>query len=502
MYNFYKTIPIKGLRFPKIFNFQNKWFLIGSKKYRQCETITKYGLQLFELNNNLELTSGINNDKFIDFDVYPYLDDIALSCWIRDVYIENNELYLNVEIKKNINNENFSNDNLLIKTIDCIQFNFVKKYEITDILFKDFIFENKQYTLTSKIEIDVTNKQYFWGKYLFEFIINNKITHPQFDAIVDYTADKGHILHNVEYNSNTDTHTILFSIRHKIISSVPNEYMYKIYSANTKDFIQFYDTKEVQFLHNTNDITSKWFSYPHKFTMNNNDEFIICNQDDFGKNSLLVVFKKIPSLEKFVSELYDNYSLISCLNFTTNTKYIYYDELKNKSGKRYDEIIKKNEDITEYSNYAPSCTKLMNLLNQLKIKETDSILDIGCGRGYALALFNKFPFNNISGIEINTDDTNICINNIHTILQCKNTCIINDDILFFNEYDKYNYFYLYNPFSSHIFNIILLNIKPQSFLIYKNIHDKELEQLKNHSFEYILQEKGEERDYHVFLKNK
>jgi hypothetical protein len=498
MFQFYKTLDVEGLRHAKFISFRNKHYLIGSKKYKQQGDVTKYALQLFEVNEHLEICNdAAHSNKYIELDEYPYLEDIAQSCWVRDVYVKNDELYLNIEIKQNINNETFCDNNFLIKTTDCDKFHLVKQYIISDFLFKDFDFKDKNYILTAKIEKEAG---FFWGKYLFNFIIDKQEFQPIFDDIVDYNSDKGHLLHQVEYDAELNSqHAILFSIRHKTVNGLQNDYLYKIYSANTNDFIHFTDTKEVEFSFDKNKLNSNWFSYPHKFTLNH-EEYIVCNQDDFGKNSLPVIFKNGKLLETFVSKLYNNGHFIYRLNFSTNAKYIYYDELTSKSGKRYEDIVNNKRDLKEYSNYSPSCTKLFHLLKRLNIGTNDSILDIGCGRGYALAVFNRFPFDKISGIEICETDVNICIENIHAVLGLTNTQIINDNILNFNAYNQFNYFYFYNPFDSELFNIILSNISSSSFVIYKNIHENERKQLKVHHFELIMQEKGDDRDYYVFKK--
>jgi len=494
MFEFFKEIQCVGLRYPKFFHFNGQNYLIGSKKYKQEHDITKYGIFLLELDVDLTLTTELG---FIDFKNYPYLDDITQSGWVRDININKDKIYLNIEIKQNVNNQRFFHNNILISTNNLIHFDLIKIYNTHDFLYKELQFNNHNYTFTAKIEEDIEDIDFNWGKYLFVFLKDNEIIQPLFDNIVDYAQDKGHVIGNIFYNKN-DEYNIYFSIRHKVDKSLDNSgFMYKIYTANTKDLIHYYDTREIKFV--GENITSNWYSYPHYFTYKN-EEYIVCNQDDYGKHLHPIIFKKqSKTLETIIAKLY-NLQEQHNLQFTTKLNYIYYEELSNQSGKRFDHIKDSNLDINTYTNYAPSCKYLIDVMKELNINSNDKILDIGCGWGYALAIFNKFPFKTITGIEINKIDIEICKQNLN-ILKLKETNLINDNILNFKEWEKYNYFYFYNPFSEEIFKMVILNIPLGSIVIYKNIHDSEKIILLKNNFNFIFEHKGEERNYIIFRKN-
>jgi hypothetical protein len=176
-YIFEKEIDITGLRYPKFFIDENI-NLFGSKIYKKEQNISKYLLVHIILDNNFELIE----EKIIDLSniFEDYYNNIYLSSWVRNIYRLDEYNYMNVEIKKNINNNNFMHNNYLIRTIDFINFTVVKKYNNND----DFIFmEHKNITFSSKI-IHVVNN--FWGKYLFNIKIDEKIVIPLFDKIIDY----------------------------------------------------------------------------------------------------------------------------------------------------------------------------------------------------------------------------------------------------------------------------------------------------------------------------
>ncbi len=291
MFTYLKQIDIKGLRYPKIFQYNNKTYLSGSQKYDQKDNIVKYAACIMELDTSFNI---INNFGFIEFKQDLYLNDITKTAWIRDITIKNDVLYFNVEIKKNVDNKTFYDKNMLMTTSNLHDFIIIKEYNVTDFLFKDICYKNDHYLFSSKIDKDLDNPDFFWGIYLFNIIKNDTHIQPQFDGIVDYTKDKGHVIHNIEYDELRDEHTMYFTIRHMVDKSVDNSgFIYKIYRAETKDLINYYNTREVELVTNMYGVPNKpnWHSYPHYFKKNN-VEYIICNQDDYGKYTEPLIYKK------------------------------------------------------------------------------------------------------------------------------------------------------------------------------------------------------------------
>jgi hypothetical protein len=247
---------------------------------------------------------------------------------------------------------------------------------------------------------------------------------------------------------------------------------------------------------------SEWYSYPHLFN-HNNKEYIVCNQDDFGKNKnpLIFIKDKYKYEINFIKYNYKNidYNSIKLL-FNENKNYIYFNELKNKKGKRYNEIIKMNKNLNEYSTHSPSCHMLYDVLKKLNINNNDKIIDIGSGKGFALLIMNLFPFKKIYGIEINENDNNICKNNLEQ-LKINRIELKNDSIENFNNYNEFNYFYFYNPFSDELFENTIKNIKlKDTIIIFKNIHSSKILILKKYNFNLIFENKGVERNYYIYKK--
>ena len=266
------------LRYPRLFTFNDKNYILGGSILNQINNLKQYCSTIYEIDENFNIIN--NSKKYLstkDLDI----NNINNSLWVRDINIIDNTIFFNVEFKKNINNEYFEHENYLISSNDLKNFNVIKKYDTADFLFK--IIDNKIF-LMSKIEQDEEFLNFFWGKYLFEFNIDNKKVIPAFDNIIDYKKDKGHLLHNIikiDYNN----YLVLFTIRH-LINNDP-DFIYKIYSAKTSNFINFFDTKEVIIDNNIND--TKWYSYPSLFEYNNKF-YAVSNQDEFGKNKNVLLY--------------------------------------------------------------------------------------------------------------------------------------------------------------------------------------------------------------------
>ena len=277
MNQFIKYININGLRNPKIIQLNENLILIGSKVYQEIENKKKYLLYSYLLTNDFEIIK--NSEKLLDFKTVEedFESNINNSCWIRDIYKENEYFYLLIEFKKNHNNEYFTSNNYYLKTKDFIKFEIHKKYDIQDLFFKN----NNNYLFISKI----INTEHFWGSYFFEFIINNEKVRPFFDNFVKYEKNEGHLLHNIEKKNNI--YDIIFSIRHYDIKE-KNNFYYKIYSTESTDLMHYTNTKELEL--NIKNIDTKWLCYPWKFKFNNNN-YIICNQDDYGKDKKPLIFK-------------------------------------------------------------------------------------------------------------------------------------------------------------------------------------------------------------------
>jgi hypothetical protein len=275
---FHKYIKINGLRNPKAIQYKDKLILIGSKLYDEEENKKKYLLYSYLLDNEFNLINDTENILNLENIIQEYKININISCWIRDIYYKIDDYYLLVEFKQNNNDKYFTSKHYYLKTNDFNDFEIFKEYDIQDFFFKDY----NNNLFISKIE----NTNHIWGKYLFEFVINNKKIIPIFDKIVNYQTDFGHAFHHINYNKLTNIFYIIFSIRH-LKKNEENIFYYKIYEAESFDLIYYFNTNELEL--NIDNIDTEWICYPWKFQFNNKD-YILCNQDDFGKEKYPIIF--------------------------------------------------------------------------------------------------------------------------------------------------------------------------------------------------------------------
>lgn len=131
-------------------------------------------------------------------------------------------------------------------------------------------------------------------------------------------------------------------------------------------------------------------------------------------------------------------------------------------------------DASKGNQYQPSTDGLKSVLNRLPIQPSDSIVDIGCGKGKAMHIMSQFPFAQIDGIELSDHLCKIASANFKKlgIEQCN---VIKANASVFDDYDKYNYFYVFNSFPEQVFEKMLGHIiasisrKPRKvFFIYLN----------------------------------
>jgi len=122
---------------------------------------------------------------------------------------------------------------------------------------------------------------------------------------------------------------------------------------------------------------------------------------------------------------------------------------------------------------------LNKIISKIEIQQTDSIIDIGSGKGGAIITFLQYPFEKIDGIEIDKELCEISIRNISKIPH-KNIKIYHCDARIFNKYNNYNFFYIFNSFPKEVMFDVLerisesLTTNPRKIvLIYNNplFHD-------------------------------
>lgn len=104
------------------------------------------------------------------------------------------------------------------------------------------------------------------------------------------------------------------------------------------------------------------------------------------------------------------------------------------------------------------CYPINALLRNLKILETDSIIDIGCGKGLFLYYASRFQFGRIDGIEYAEGLVQTAKRNAN-LMSDGRLHIYHQDAREYSDYDRYNYFFINNPFDAEIMEIVIRKLQ-------------------------------------------
>ena len=122
---------------------------------------------------------------------------------------------------------------------------------------------------------------------------------------------------------------------------------------------------------------------------------------------------------------------------------------------------------------------LRDLLNQLEIKEADAVLDLGSGKGGAMATLARYPFQAVHGVEISSELVEAARKNLAK-LKLSQCAVYHADATTFTDLDDYTYLFMFNPFPEVVLGHVLANLedslrrRPRTVrLVYSNpLHDE------------------------------
>lgn len=90
------------------------------------------------------------------------------------------------------------------------------------------------------------------------------------------------------------------------------------------------------------------------------------------------------------------------------------------------------------------------------INQDDAVIDIGCGKGGMLKIFSDYRFGEVAGLDFLKELCDIANENMRALnIDVK---IINADAVEYDDYDRYNYIYMYNPFGKEIMEKVVSNL--------------------------------------------
>lgn len=100
---------------------------------------------------------------------------------------------------------------------------------------------------------------------------------------------------------------------------------------------------------------------------------------------------------------------------------------------------------------------IADFLKKQGITKADAVIDVGCGKGGLLEFYSRFGFGLVAGLEYEAELCEICKNNIEKLHV--DAMVIHGDANVYDDYDMFNYFYLYNPFDESITKNFIENVK-------------------------------------------
>lgn len=101
---------------------------------------------------------------------------------------------------------------------------------------------------------------------------------------------------------------------------------------------------------------------------------------------------------------------------------------------------------------------LVRVLKTLNISFSDRILDLGSGKGGALLAMSQFSFAEIVGVELSQRMIDVAQQNIIKV-GVTNVRMIHADASIFDDYDRFNYVYMFNPFPARIVGDVMHHLE-------------------------------------------
>ena len=109
------------------------------------------------------------------------------------------------------------------------------------------------------------------------------------------------------------------------------------------------------------------------------------------------------------------------------------------------------------------------IFQRLEIDGQKRLLDIGCGKGAFLKEAAKEPFGDLAGIEYSDKIADIAKRNFRRMGLSEKVRIYQGDAAEFQDYQRYNVFYFFNPFGKEVMEKVMKRIvrdqKEKSWII-------------------------------------
>lgn len=203
----------------------------------------------------------------------------------------------------------------------------------------------------------------------------------------------------------------------------------------------------------------------HKLNL---EHSFIFKELDKDTHIILVTFIKDRKVVEFLTQLgyEENKNLVFVRNWfyditNADRKLSYYDWLE--SSYNLDIILSKtsNEKVNNDSlYYSPGIDySVIDILDNFELDDNDAVFDFGCGKGGVLLLFYLAGISKLGGVEYDTNLYETALSNMQKV-KLESTEIIHADAAKVSKsLDKYNYFFMYNPFQGKTFEDVVANLE-------------------------------------------
>ncbi len=101
---------------------------------------------------------------------------------------------------------------------------------------------------------------------------------------------------------------------------------------------------------------------------------------------------------------------------------------------------------------------LRRFLGTLPLKATDSIIDLGCGKGGALITMARFPFQRVDGLDISPLMVDIARRNLQR-MRLRKCTVYCADAAQFTALEPYAYVYMFHPFPASVVEAVMANLR-------------------------------------------
>lgn len=116
-------------------------------------------------------------------------------------------------------------------------------------------------------------------------------------------------------------------------------------------------------------------------------------------------------------------------------------------------------DKEKGNKYQPTFVPINRIIKKkYNVSQEDAVIDIGCGKGYAMYMLHKSGFGVIDGYDLNQRLVD-CANNNFKMLGYDNCHAFCGNAETYCDYEKYNYFYIFNSVPETVFIRMMNNIE-------------------------------------------